>query len=87
MLGRLRMSIDKCIDAYRKLAGDIFEHPRLASIRGPIFWPRDKYDGRTIQRAVEEVVNRRMSKSQREIGAGNFNSPPGLCRTYVKVIR
>ncbi|KAE8450481.1 hypothetical protein EG329_006211 [Mollisiaceae sp. DMI_Dod_QoI] len=83
MLGRLRMSVDECIKEYKKLSSDIFGHPRLASVRGPIPWLRDKYDGKTIQRAVEDVVERRMSKEERQSGAGNFNSPLGLCRTVV----
>lgn len=78
MLGRLRMSVKHAMEEYEKLAGDIFGHPRWASVRGPIPWLRDKYDGRTVQRAVEDVVERRMHISEREIGAGGFNSPPGL---------
>jgi hypothetical protein len=81
MLGRLRMSVEDCMQEYEKLSGDIFGHPRWTSVRGPIPWPRDKYDGETIQRAVEDVINRRMSPAERKAGAGNFNSPPGLCRT------
>jgi hypothetical protein len=53
----------------------------LAHYRSPIFWPREKYNGRSIERAVEKVVSRRMLKTERQVGAGNFNSPPGLCRT------
>lgn len=83
MLGRLRMSVQDCVKEYEKLAGDIFGHPRWASVRGPLPWLRDKYDGKTIQRAVEDVIIRRMSKAEREVGAGNFNSPRGLCRTAV----
>jgi len=83
MLGRLRMSVEDCMSEYEKLSGDIFGHPRWASVRGPIPWLRDKYDGKTIQRAVEDVMNRRMSPAERRFGTGNFSSPPGLCRTVV----
>ena len=75
------MSIDDSIAEYHNLAGEIFDHPRWASVRGPIPWPRDKYDGKTIQYAVDNVVKRRMSYAERSIGAGNFNSAPGSCRT------
>lgn len=81
MLGRLRMSVDDCMREYEKLSDDIFGHPRWASVKGPIPWLRDKYDGETIQKAVEDVINRRMSPEERKAGAGSFNSPPGLCRT------
>ena len=83
LLGRLRMNVNACIHEYNKLSKDIFGSPRLASIRGPIPWPRDKYDGETIQKAVQDVISRRMSKAERQVGAGNFNSPPGLCKTAV----
>lgn len=81
MLSRLRMSVGACIREYESLSKDIFSHPRKMCIRGPIFWPKDKYDGKRIEKAVQDVVSRRMAVSQREVGAGNFNSPPGLCRT------
>jgi hypothetical protein len=81
MLGRLRMSVEDCISEYATLSESIFGHPRRASWRGPILWPRDKYDGDTIKRAVVDVINRRMSPAERKAGAGNFNSPSGLCRT------
>lgn len=81
MLGRLRMSVQDCMEEYERLSGDIFGHPRLASVRGPIPYWRDKYDGEKIQRAVEDVIKRRMSPEERIAGAGSFNSPRGLCRT------
>ncbi|KAE9988815.1 hypothetical protein EG328_007419 [Venturia inaequalis] len=83
MLGRLRMSVQDCMEEYERLSGDIFGHPRLASIRGPIPYWRDKYDGEKIQRAVEDVIKRRMSPEERTAGAGSFNCPRGLCRTVV----
>ncbi|TLD38810.1 FabD/lysophospholipase-like protein [Venturia nashicola] len=83
MLGRLRMSVEDCMREYEKLSDDIFGHPRLASVKGPVPWLRDKYNGETIQKAVEDVISRRMSPEERKAGAGTFNSPPGLCRTAV----
>ena len=75
------MSVDACIEEYKILADDIFGHPRMACIRGPIPWLRDKYDGRTIQRAVQSVVSRRTTDDQRNMQVANFNTMPGLCRT------
>src|ERR1700753_2548337 len=88
MLGRLRMSCDDAMQEYRDLSKLIFGNPRWASWRGPILWPRPKYDEKSIQRAVDDVVKRRVSKeTQRNIGGGtNFNSPPSLCKTLVFAI-
>lgn len=88
MLGRLRMSCDDAMQEYRDLSKLIFGYPRWASWRGPILWPRPKYDEKAIQRAVDDVVKRRVSKeTQRQIGGGtNFNSPPSLCKTLVFAI-
>jgi hypothetical protein len=81
MLGRLRMSVKHCMEEYEILSGNIFGHPRWASVRGPLPALRDKYNGERIQKAVEDVINRRMSEEERMAGAGSFNSPRGLCRT------
>jgi hypothetical protein len=81
MLGRLRMGIDECIEEYEKFGGDIFGHPRWASIRGPVPFPRDKYSGQRLQKVVEEVVARRLPPGQLLVGAGNFSSAPALCKT------
>jgi hypothetical protein len=81
MLGRLRMPVVDCISEYKSLSQVVFGNPRIASVRGPLFWPRDKYDEKALQRAVEDVVLRRLSTSQRRIGGANFNSSPELCKT------
>jgi len=87
MLGRLRLGVDECLEEYEQLGGRIFGNPRWASVkpsrRGPIPAPRDKYDGRNLQGAVEEVVARRLPKSQLRVGAGNFTSARELCRTAI----
>src|ERR1700760_999716 len=83
MLGRLRMSVNDCIAEYKALCETVFGHRRLASIKGPFPWPRDKYDDRALQKAIDDVVMRRLSSNQRQVGGVNFNSPPGLCKTCV----
>jgi hypothetical protein len=82
------MSCDDAMQEYRDLSKLIFGRPRLASFRGPILWPRHKYDEKVIQRAVDDVVKRRVSKkTQKNVGGGtNFNSPPSLCKTLVFAI-
>jgi hypothetical protein len=54
MLGRLRMSIDECIDAYLSLSDRIFQKKRhRATIKGKI---QGRFDSEELARAVKEVV-------------------------------
>lgn len=80
MLGRLRMCIDDCIAEYETLGPKVFAHPRWFHFRSPLFWPRDKYDHRSLEQAIREVVDRR---SRFVDGGGkNFASDENRCRTY-----
>jgi hypothetical protein len=54
MLGRLRMSIDECIDAYISLSDRIFQKKRhRVTVKGNI---QGKFDSEELARAVREVV-------------------------------
>ena len=79
MLSRLRMNIDDCIEEYETLGGEIFGHPRIASIRGPIPAFRDKYDGAQLKRVVEKVVSRRLDNTPGEVAY--FSSHQSICKT------
>ena len=56
MLGRLRMSVDDALDAYKRLAGKVFAKPRWLSFFG-LF--RDMYDHHELKVAIDEVVEGR----------------------------
>ncbi|KAI9843047.1 MAG: hypothetical protein M1837_006678 [Sclerophora amabilis] len=85
--GRLRMPVDDALDEYQTLAGEIFGHPRIASVRpswrGPIPWPRDKYDGRRVVKVVNDVVNRRLALKPGTIGQNLLSSHASMCKTVV----
>ncbi|KAH0537476.1 hypothetical protein FGG08_005739 [Glutinoglossum americanum] len=81
MLSRLRMNIDDCIEEYEMLGGEVFGHPRIASIRGPIPAFRDKYDGAQVKRVVERVVSRRLDIPPGEVAY--FSSRQSICKTIV----
>ena len=83
MLGRLRMSVDEAIEDFTSLAGDVFGRPRLCCIRGPILWPRPKYDESNLENAVKGVVNKRLPRLRAHIGNHFFNSNEMMCRTMV----
>lgn len=80
MLGRLRMSIDDCIDEYETLGPKVFAHPRWFHLKSPLFWPRDKYDHRSLEKAIREVIDRRSSFVYG--GDKSFASDENRCRTY-----
>jgi hypothetical protein len=57
MLGRLRMSIDECIDAYLSLSDRIFQKKRhRVTINGNI---QGRFDSEELARAIKEVVTRK----------------------------
>jgi hypothetical protein len=54
MLGRLRMSIDDCIDAYLSLSDRIFQKKRhRVTVKGNI---QGRFDSDVLERAIKEVV-------------------------------
>lgn len=54
MLGRLRMSIDDCIDAYLLLSDRIFQKKRhRVTAKGNI---QGRFDSDELERAIKEVV-------------------------------
>lgn len=77
------MSVDEAIEDFTDLAGDVFGHPRICSIRGPIFWPRPKYNERHLEDAVRNVVAKRLPRLKSHFGNHLFNSNENMCRTMV----
>ena len=56
MLGRLRMSISECIDAYLSLSDRVFRKKRhRVTIMGEI---QGRFDSDELARAVKEIVER-----------------------------
>jgi hypothetical protein len=56
MLGRLRMSVDKCIDAYISLSDRIFQKRRhRMTIKGQV---QGRFDLDKLERAIKEIVVR-----------------------------
>jgi hypothetical protein len=54
MLGRLKMSIDECIDAYLSLSDRVFKKKRhRVTAKGNI---QGRFDSEELARAVKEVV-------------------------------
>lgn len=55
MLGRLRMSVEECINAYIELSSRVFQknHIMPVTMRGKV---KARYSGKELQRAIEDVV-------------------------------
>lgn len=79
MLGRLSMNVEECINAYEHLADRVFGHPRHFHIRKPPWIPRDKYNHKSLEEVIKEIVRRRSPS-----GKSNtlFRQPnEDMCRT------
>lgn len=83
MLGRLRMNVDDCISEYEILGAKVFGHSRKWHLRSPLFWPRDKYNFKTLENVVRDVVRRRVPKVAEFPGGRNFAFDENRCRTVV----
>ena len=57
MLGRLKMSVDECIDAYMSLSDKVFQKKRLPmTVKGNI---QGRFDSEKLVRVVKEIVAER----------------------------
>jgi hypothetical protein len=56
MLGRLRMTVDECIDAYASLSDRIFRKQRhRVTIKGQV---QGRFDSDELERAIKEIAVR-----------------------------
>lgn len=80
MLGRLRMSIDECIDAYLLLSDRIFQKKRhRVTIGGNI---QGRFDSEELAQAMKEVVTARELQEDALLKDISDNA----CKTYVDSI-
>jgi hypothetical protein len=62
MLGRLKMGIDECIDAYVSLSDRVFQKKRhRVTIKGN---NQGRFDSDELERAVKEVIEKRVISGQ-----------------------
>ena len=85
MLGRLRMSIDDCIEEYETLGGKVFGRSRWFHLRSiPPFWlPREKYNHETLESVIQSLIERRIPKIGSFPGGKTFAFDENRCRVYV----
>ena len=81
MLGRLRMNVDDCIEEYRTLGKEVFGHSRLFHLRSfPCFWPREKYNHKTLEGVIQGLIDRRIPKIGGFPGGKTFAFDENRCR-------
>ena len=75
MLGRLRMSVQECIEQYSKLGEDVFGHRRG-------FPHETMFDEKRLETAIKHVVVAKLGKDQEN---APLMDPLGkdCCKTYV----
>ena len=81
MLGRLRMNIDDCITEYENLGEKVFAHSRWFHSTSPLWWSRAKYNHKTLERVIQEVIRERVPKLSTFPGGTNFGYNENRCRT------
>ena len=76
MLGRLKMSIDECIDAYLSLSDRVFQKKRhRVTTKGNI---QGRFDSEELERAVKEVV----TKQGPDVDALLKDASENACKVY-----
>ena len=82
MLGRLRMNIDDCIEEYETLGKRVFAKSRLFHVKSiPPFWfPREKYNYRTLEEVIQDMIDRRVPKIGTFPGGKTFAFDENRCR-------
>lgn len=78
MLGRRKMSIDDCISVYDQLGERIIGRPRWFHVYSPLFWPRDKYNQKTFETIIQDVIDMRIP--QKGPGRRNLAYDENRCR-------
>ena len=79
MLGRPRMSVDECFEAYQRLADPVFSH----SQRRSFLRSRPKYNALSLQEAINEVVREHGPACRYRGQEDVFASDPMQCKTAV----
>lgn len=75
------MNVVESTEAFTKYSRVVFTHPRLLSIRGPIFANRSKYSTKILNAAIKECVKEKEPDSTRPWKQDVFASPEDPCKT------
>lgn len=84
MLGRLRMTVDECIDCYSDLMDQVFSRvhtkPMKLNLRNSSLETQSRFDTRALEAAIKRVVGQRTGDSNELMMENNPQ-----CKTLVAV--
>ena len=79
MLGRLRMTVDECIDAYVSLSDRVFQQQRhRVTIKGRV---QGRFDSDELERAIKEIAVRQHQGEDALLK----DDPDAKCKVWVVV--
>lgn len=82
MLGRLRMTVEDCIEEYERLSNGMFGDPRHFTTLRYYLIDRNKYDTQSVEAVFEDVFERRgENPTGDESAEREFRSEAGVCQT------
>lgn len=81
MLGRLRMSVEDCIDAYAKLSGEVFQkdHHLPVKLNGQL---RARFNSKALENAIKHII-RSQDPDRNENLLMKEDTGPSSSKTYV----
>ncbi|KAJ8125377.1 hypothetical protein O1611_g8262 [Lasiodiplodia mahajangana] len=82
LLSRFRMTVDDCLEEYRRMAGAVFGHPKLIySMKFGV--GGNKFSRNCLDRAIKEVIGRRAEKRTDDFSEFLFQTEIDTCRGIV----
>ena len=79
------MTVDDCIDEYRKLGDEVFGRPRKIYTLKFLVGDRPRYNGELFKDTLRKVISRRREHVNAAENDIIFASPPDICRTLVSI--
>ncbi|KAL1614869.1 hypothetical protein SLS54_009423 [Diplodia seriata] len=90
MLGRLRMSVDECLDAYRKFMSDVFDHGVI--VKAWNYTLKDGlYSAQTLEKIIRDLIRERLGRDDAILNDENDSVLGEVhfhrCRVFVMAVR
>jgi hypothetical protein len=85
LLSQFRMTVEDCLDEYKKMGTSIFGHPRRLHAANWPFTEKTKFSTKLLTEAFEAVIRRRMVATAdiSSPATAKFQTDTDTCRGYV----